>query len=130
MVFAGNHRLTGELLALISKIGNPEVFRQRHLARRSEGLTVKSSVTRSKDSSMSTAFVNRHDQSRTVPFLISHTSQTDVAQFSSARFRTRRNSRVLFVTKVRPRQRAWAAMNRSLAPIMVPCFLRSARIVA
>ena len=33
---------------------------------------------------------------------------------------TRPNSRVLLVTSVRPRLRAWAAMNRSLAPIIVP----------
>jgi len=33
---------------------------------------------------------------------------------------TRRNSRVLLVASVKPKLRAWAAMNRSFAPILVP----------
>jgi hypothetical protein len=51
-------------------------------------------------------------------------------QFSSFSLRTRSNSAVLFVTSVRPSARAWAAMNRSLAPISVPRFFKSARISA
>jgi len=49
-------------------------------------------------------------------------------QFSILRSGTRPNSRVLLVTTVSPRLRAWAAMKRSLAPIMFPLCLRAARI--
>src|SRR5262245_56497808 len=52
------------------------------------------------------------------------------AQFSRDRPRTRSNSGTLFVTSVSPIARAWAAMNRSLAPIISPRFFRSARISA
>jgi hypothetical protein len=51
-------------------------------------------------------------------------------QFSMARSLTRLNSAVLLVTSVSPRARAWAAMNRSLAPIRAPRRFRSARISA
>jgi hypothetical protein len=51
-------------------------------------------------------------------------------QFSMANLGTRANSRVLFVTSVSPRLRAWAAMNRSFAPIMVPRVFKPARILA
>ena len=51
-------------------------------------------------------------------------------QFSILSRGTRPNSRVLLVTSVSPRKRACAAINRSFAPIMVPCSLRSARIWA
>lgn len=54
--------------------------------------------------------------------------QGTVVQFSVANLGTRANSRVLFVTSVSPRLRAWAAMNRSLAPIIVPRVFRAARI--
>ena len=51
-------------------------------------------------------------------------------QFSSRRFGTRSNSAVLFVTNVSPSAKAWAAMNRSLAPIITPRRFKSARISA
>ena len=51
-------------------------------------------------------------------------------QFSIASPFTRPNSAVLFVTSTRPRLRACAAMNRSLAPMRAPRFFRSARISA
>lgn len=47
-----------------------------------------------------------------------------IVQSSIDNFGTRPNSLVLCVTKVKPRLRAWAAMNRSLAPIIVPSFFR------
>jgi hypothetical protein len=55
-------------------------------------------------------------------------AQETVVQFSSTKLRTRANSRVLFVTSVNPRLRAWAAINKSLAPIIVASFFRAARI--
>jgi hypothetical protein len=51
-------------------------------------------------------------------------------QFSSARPSTRSNSAVLFVTSVSPSALAWAAMNRSLAPIIAPRAFSVARIRA
>ena len=51
-------------------------------------------------------------------------------QFSMFNLGTRPNSRVLFVTSVTPRPRAWAAMNRSFAPIIVPRVFKWARIFA
>ena len=48
-------------------------------------------------------------------------------QFSMFNLGTRPNSRVLFVTSVTPRLRAWAAMNRSFAPIIVPTVFKWAR---
>ena len=51
-------------------------------------------------------------------------------QFSMFNLGTRPNSRVLFVTSVTPRLRAWAAMNRSFAPIIVPRVFKWARIFA
>ena len=51
-----------------------------------------------------------------------------VAQFSITNLGTRANSRVLFVTSVNSRLRAWAAMNKSLAPIIVPTIFKAARI--
>ena len=51
-------------------------------------------------------------------------------QFSMFNLGTRPNSRVLFVTSVTPRLRAWAAMNRSFAPIIVPSVFRLERILA
>jgi serine/threonine protein kinase len=51
-------------------------------------------------------------------------------QFSMFNLGTRSNSRVLFVTSVTPRPRAWAAMNRSFAPIIVPRVFKWARIFA
>ncbi len=53
-----------------------------------------------------------------------------VVQLSIVNPFTRTNSVVLFVTSVRPRLRACAAMNRSLAPMRAPRFFRSARIPA
>lgn len=55
-------------------------------------------------------------------------NQGIVVQFSITNFGTRANSRVLFVTSVNPRPRAWAAMNKSLAPIIVPGVSKAARI--
>lgn len=51
-------------------------------------------------------------------------------QLSNLRSATRSNSVVLFVTSVSPRALAWAAMNRSLAPIIAPLRFKSARISA
>ena len=49
-------------------------------------------------------------------------------QFSNFSPNTRPNSRVLLLTKVSPRQRAWAAIRRSFPPSSVPGTLRSPRI--
>jgi hypothetical protein len=51
-------------------------------------------------------------------------------QFSMTNLGTRSNSRVLFVTNVKPRRRAWAAINRLFAPIIVPSVFRPERIFA
>jgi len=51
-------------------------------------------------------------------------------QFSMFNLGTRANSRVWFVTSVTPRLRAWAAMERSFAPIIVPRVFKWARIFA
>jgi hypothetical protein len=51
-------------------------------------------------------------------------------QFSMFNLGTRANYRMLFVTGVTPRLRAWAAMNRSFAPIIVPRVFKWARIFA
>jgi len=51
-------------------------------------------------------------------------------QFSSLRSGTRSNSAVLFVTSFNPRDLAWAAIKRSLAPIIAPRRFKSARISA
>jgi hypothetical protein len=57
-------------------------------------------------------------------------TQDPSVQFSITNLETLANSRVLLVTNVKPRLRAWAAMNRSFAPIMLPSLLRSARMRA
>ena len=54
--------------------------------------------------------------------------QGTVVQFSIANLGTRANSRVLFVTNVSPWLRAWDAMNKSFAPMIVPEVFKSARI--
>jgi hypothetical protein len=53
-----------------------------------------------------------------------------IVQLSVFNLGTRRNSRVLFVTNVRPRLREWAAMNRWFAPIILPLVFKLARMLA
>ena len=59
-----------------------------------------------------------------------HFRRRGSVQFSNLRLGTRSNSAVLLVTSVSPSARAWAAMKRSLAPIIAPRRFRSARISA
>lgn len=61
---------------------------------------------------------------------VDHLLRRGNVQFSRSSALTRPNSEVLLVTSVSPQARACAAMKRSLAPIMAPRLLRSARISA
>jgi len=56
-------------------------------------------------------------------------SANHATQFSQVKPGMRENSLTLLVTKVMPRSSAWDAISKSIAPITIPIFYNSARIL-